>query len=379
MRQGFIHLLDLHYAFCKIPGSSQFYSLGRRRSTSSCAPFFTRLPYDIRALIYSHLTLDALPPLAPHFPNSIIGFASSCRQAQQEIDELASCQLQAFLSRFKTTTTIDATITRDPKSRRNIIVTLPYSACESWNNETQWKPNILIGLHPLFAQPFDLIRIHFTRISSSASPSHSNPWENRHFTQSLHTLLSYIAFMISCINVFDTSRTDCLIRAKKNIETQGKHDEERGITIKYPSASVVAKRICLSYDFRPRFTFVRFQGKTRKSNNVFLSGTLHQIKTIHVCKTKCPGPFERLMRSCVQAYKALGPAPPPLLINAARYTLCDGSGAVGEVGLVSPTRWDMTWDYGFMDSLMWEEWRMKFQVVECRGLGGEIGVSGGKG
>jgi hypothetical protein len=77
---------------------------------------FTRLPYDVRAIIYSHLVPEGLPPLVPHFPTSLLGFVGSCRQAKQEMEELASNQLQRFLTRFKTDTSITATITRDTKN-----------------------------------------------------------------------------------------------------------------------------------------------------------------------------------------------------------------------------------------------------------------------
>ena len=345
---------------------------------SSPTAFFTRLPYDIRAIIYSYLAPEILPPLSPRFPTSIIGFVGSCRQAQQEIEEVASDHLQGFLSRFKTNNTISATITRDAKNPKCVIITLPFSACVSWTNEARWKPNVLISLHPLFAQPFDLVRIYFSPNSSIESPIH-NTAKHRQFDNSLHSLLSAIVSMISRINVFHTSQTVYPSRLMQHLEMQRDRDAREATGPKYYSAPIVARRICLSYDFRPRSTLVRFPGKHRRSDNVVLTGTLHQIKTTFVCRTKRPSALERLTLSCVQAYKAWGPAPALRLHNAACYTLSDASRAIGEVGLVSPSRWDLTWDYHYMEQLMWEQWRTKVERVKCRGLGGEIGISRGKG
>lgn len=136
--------------------------------------FFNQLPYVIRAIIYENLEPDHLPPLAPRFKN--LGFLLSCRQAKQELEEVAYERLGRFLRDFKRTTAIQAEIQHEDDDLRCITVQLPYTAFgkSGWATERlrlMWKREVLSGLHQLFVQYFNVVRIHI--VGNSRPTTHT--------------------------------------------------------------------------------------------------------------------------------------------------------------------------------------------------------------
>jgi hypothetical protein len=122
--------------------------------------FFTRFPFEIRAIVYSYLDLGDLPPLTPGFPSSIIGFISSCQQAKLELKEVASQQLQKYLAdfdkSFRDSTGIE-TKTTNYSGNSDICLVLPMTAFE---HPPYWDIAVLSGLHRIFSKYFDTVRIH---------------------------------------------------------------------------------------------------------------------------------------------------------------------------------------------------------------------------
>jgi hypothetical protein len=282
-----------------------------RIDPESCKPhrncFFTRLPYDIRTIIYFYLESDDLSPLAPD-PHCV-NFLLSCRAAKQEIDELSSRRHAPFYAFFKETTGVELQIRNDQHSPRSLIATLPFTAFKnsgSSSRRLEWKREIIIALHPLLSQSLNSIRIHIAS-EPSTSLSSLSLLERAQVEMGVHSLLRDVGFMLARIQRThqdpDTWPADNL-----KLETIFGYAQD-GESALYPSAKVKVKRICISWDLRGNEKDVEMQ----------LNGKLHHAQKV--------------------TEKADELLDPHYLPVAMFYHLRDTERIAGEMGLVSANRW----------------------------------------
>jgi hypothetical protein len=91
--------------------------------------FFSRLPYDIRAIIYVYLEDDKNLLALSRYDS--IGFMLSCRKAKEELNEDASRRLRYFLDEFARNTSLELKVQQckcDPQVVTVLILMLDGSA-----------------------------------------------------------------------------------------------------------------------------------------------------------------------------------------------------------------------------------------------------------
>jgi hypothetical protein len=290
-----------------------------------CHPlsFFTRLPYDTRAIIYSFLEPGLLPPFAPRFTS--LAFVLSCRQAKQELEEIAFLGLQKFLAHFERTALYPVKLRSEDTKLRSIVVEVSANAFSGagWDGEdisVAWKRDVLASVHPLFAQYFDVVRIHFCISSNSSEPPKFDTLADRgRFETAVHDLMRSISHTIKRVNL---SRDHANAGGEDfTLETICTYKMELE-----PTAHVNAKRIRLSWDLRMDVA----------SNNlpVVLNGKLHQAKctspddSVHDSSSTSSGRTPQLVEEWIGEPKL------PIF-----YYLHDQQHLIGEMGLQSQNRW----------------------------------------
>lgn len=279
-------------------------------------PFFERLPYDVRAIVYTYFEPGQPPPIAPGFQQTSSGFILSCRRAKEEIEEIPRMNVANLLREFKATfernTSLTIHIPAISRSStinqlRNVTVILPFTSLHFLRSSTcdyMWKREVLAGLHPLFALYFSKIRIHFS--GPENQPACATLLDRGKVEVSMHSLLRDVTYMLERVN---SKKTD---RANAVVETIFKFDAKRRSEA-YPSARVNAKQICLSWDL--------MEGEVQgKGDAVALNGKLHRNPE--------PGIHVNGGKAGAESF----------------YHLRDRERMVGEMGIVSNSRWALADD-----------------------------------
>ncbi|KAF2826899.1 hypothetical protein CC86DRAFT_381958 [Ophiobolus disseminans] len=215
--------------------------------------FFGRLPYDIRAIVYQYLEPDQSPPFSPNDAN--MGFLLSCRQAKQELSELAVQTVEDLVADFNNTAPRGAEINMRSGALRCIAVNVPFSALfgssKKGKMKRSWRQEVFASLHPLFAQYFEVVRIHITHGLSEFDTQQSleldTLYDRGHFEVDMHNLLRDISYMIQHVN----------------------SDRQRNTDL-FPTTYVKARRICLSWNLRTDVT--------SGDSPIIMNGKLHQAK-----------------------------------------------------------------------------------------------------
>ncbi|KAF1844853.1 uncharacterized protein K460DRAFT_99666 [Cucurbitaria berberidis CBS 394.84] len=282
--------------------------------------FFERLPYDVRASIYSYIEAGDLPPITRGFQPSASGFLISCRSAKQDLEEIAARSLGKFLREFKSTfeNTTDCTIQISdfPESStlaelRSLRITLPFTSfCPIKSSDWKyvWKREVLAGLHPLLRLYSDKIHLHFS--GPDNMPACKSLLDRGRVEVSMHSILRKIAIMLESLNRWKTG-TDSMAGIL-SVERIFKYEVGRQRDT-WINARVNAKRICLSWDLRDNV--LEENGQT-----ITLNGKLHRIQV-------------------------------PVIENGSEkkdaaifYHLRDEQRLVGEMGVVSDGRWELRED-----------------------------------
>jgi hypothetical protein len=300
--------------------------------------FFNRLPYDVRAIIYHYLEPETFPPFSPGFRQTTSGFVLSCREAKQDLEEIAAMHLAKYLSEFRVTVTSIPDFTLEisagelPKSMdnlRHITITLPFSAFECFHpcsGTVCWKREVLEGLHPLFAKYFDKVRIHFR--GQQNKPATQTLFDRGCVEVAMHHLLRDITYMIEHVNKGQAGETMAIFKYEAGQQNAA-----------YPRAHVKAKRICLSWDFRPEPTGTI-------SEQVILNGRMHSVRS------------SRLVTVGANSNR-------PLF-----YHLRNEQRIVGEMGIVSNSRWKLD-NEPIMNTLL-NGVSTRAEFCSSDGLGNEI-------
>jgi len=275
-----------------------------------------------------------------------LGFILSCRQAKHEIEELARERLASICTKIKNTSGVDVTIRCDPSNPRSVIVEVPHTAFDEFDASPQdanWKREVLVGLHPLFAHPFDTVHIHISSdgLPKSHDSTRSKPHEGFQLQLKAQALLCAIGSMIDHVNrgvplsVHASASRYCqslLDRLEQRFtQTPGKDLPP------YPTDEVKAKRICLSWDLRV----------SPMSDTVQLDGLLYHARRLTFLHIKPHyRPFDDTLHAIskwrdAQKLKKIKPLDPPNFNRAILYELADVDGLVGEIGIVSPLRWPL--------------------------------------
>jgi hypothetical protein len=306
-------------------------SLATAQTHPDCV--FNRLPYDVRFAVYSYLEPDLA--LAPH--KHCLAFILSCHQAKEEIEQLAHARLEQVCTVIEETSGVHAVIEIDPHNPRDITVELPCTAFDDFSTPgraAKWKRDVLVNLHPLFAHPFDMLRIHVATEHDSFSQAVRTDFESM-----IRLLVKDIGVMIDHVNWW-TRRLICPQKILDRIEQifDGHSDQ---ILSPYPSDKVDARRICISWDLRSRLN----------GSQVLLTGvTWHNPSTVACRCGRDRRPFEDTRASIARWRKArkereCNPLDPPNFVESICYQLQDIQHLVGEIGLVSTMRWPLSsWD-----------------------------------
>jgi hypothetical protein len=223
-------------------------------------PFFARLPYDVRAIVYAYLKHDKLPPFAPGLP--VLGFLLSCRQAHQEILEIilptAQERLAVYLAKFKVKSQIpEWDISTTQGNVCSITVSIPWDDfCTPDGLIKQGAQGTVKSMHPLFALYFDMVRIHVSGKDDGWSPSHDALRDRGRVDENMQRLLrDVVARMIDRQrDVGDVS-----------LESAEDLSEVR------PDLHVRTRRICISWDLR---------SGADSTQGIALNGELHHSRNI---------------------------------------------------------------------------------------------------
>jgi len=230
--------------------------------------FFERLSYDIRAVIYSYLEPDQFPPFSPRFQE--LGFLLSCRQAKTELEEVAFLRLEAFLERFRRAAPFPMVVKSDIENLRCVTVELPFGAFSGagWDGagmRVMWKREVLTALHQLFAQHFDMVRLHVCdRQNTGASLEKHTLLALGRVELAMHGLLRDIEYMIKRVNAHRDTADACIIMDTIFPYVLGERSRH------YPAEHVKASRISLTWDLRSNIT--------TSEAPVALNGKLHQAR-----------------------------------------------------------------------------------------------------
>jgi len=293
-------------------------------------------------IIYSYLQPGL--PLAPNI--NCLGFILSCRQAKDEIEELVRERLAGICTKIRNASGVEVTIRCDSASPRSVTVEVPHTAFNEFDaspQDAKWKREVLVGLHPLFAHPFDMVHIHISSdgLPESCISTHSKAPEEFQLQLKAQALLCAIGSMIDHVNrgvplsVHASASRYCgylLDRLEQRFtQTPGKDSSP------YPTDAVKAKRICLSWDLRV----------SPKSDTVQLNGLLYHASRLTFPHIKPHyRPFDDTLHAVsrwreAQRLKKIKPLDPPNFNRAILYELADVDGLVGEIGIVSPLRWPL--------------------------------------
>ncbi|KAF2826898.1 hypothetical protein CC86DRAFT_22178 [Ophiobolus disseminans] len=286
---------------------------------------FTRLPYDIRSIVYSYVD-----PGIPLVTNDLfLGFGLTCRQAKHEVEELACERLDAIRATIKNNSGVEVTLGRTTQHPRNIVVTLSYSAFENpdTSRQAKWKRAVLVGLHPLLSEHFDMLQIHLSRNGSSTSnvPAHDTLLERAQLQLIYRNILRDLGFMIDCVNWNYTPEE----REEKRCLLEGKLFEQIPANVSpYPSTGVRSKRICITWDLQT----------SPRSDRILLNGHLRSPVSLH-CQKRGPRSFRSGLKEDFFKGKSTKPDLRYCFEKGGFYSLHDKEYLVGEVGIVSPKRW----------------------------------------
>jgi hypothetical protein len=285
----------------------------RHTRSSSSTPFpFGRLPYDIRVIIYSYL--ENGQPLAPRF--ECLGFYLSCQQFKREIEEFSRDRLRSLFTRIENALSVEVAIKPGLDELRSITVVLPYAAFDDFGASSlrpKWKYEILRGLHPLLAYPFDTLHIEISsdpECDTRCAGHAVNVW------RTLRYLIGDLGLIVEFSNMCKF-RPRLINEALNELEKLFKANCAREVTL-YPT-KVKTRQICLSWDHQ-----------TSPRRPIQLSGRMIYSEEPHYT-SKRRWPFRKEKKT-----NPLSPANPPTAIV---YELCDAGWSVGEMGIVSPTRW----------------------------------------
>ncbi|KAH7071439.1 hypothetical protein BKA63DRAFT_72879 [Paraphoma chrysanthemicola] len=238
----------------------------RPAAAHQSSPFFTHLPYDIRHIVYTHLLASNEPLITPK--HACPEFILCCRQAKREIDELYTQSHRNFIADFETSTGVQIEVQHYPRTIKNVTILLPSTAFDEGHKRPfnpKWKRAVLVALHPLFAQRFNTVRIHILIDQTAGSRGgilfpDVKPYES-------HSLMRDLAIMIERVNrwhLFGSTISD--LQRREVLEEIFNHDSWENIPL-YPSAKVRAKRICLTWDSRPK-----------SCDEVRLGGWMHEAR-----------------------------------------------------------------------------------------------------
>jgi len=300
--------------------------------------FFNRLPYDIRFAVYSYLEPDLA--LAPH--KDCLGFIMSCHQAKEEIEDLARGNLGSICATIEELCGVRATIEIDPHNQRNITVGLPFAAFDDSSIpslDARWKRCILVNLHPLFAHPFDMMRIHVAgdygpnpNVAKHEATARSTELEctMRSLTRGIGTMIDHVNFFTQ-LDVYQQHGRQHYLERLEQIFSP--HPDKT--VPPYPTEVVRAKRICLTWDLRD----------TPGSSKAYIFGaTWHTISIFVHPGRRSFYHFDDTRASLARWRKAkkekkINPLDPPNLYESIYYHLHDAEYSMGEIGVASPTRW----------------------------------------
>lgn len=311
---------------------------GASGAGSSSIPFpFSRLPYDVRAIVYSYL--ETGQPLAPRF--ECLGFYLSCRQYRRDIEEFARDRLRRLCAKIENTLSVKVAIKRGLNELRSITVVLPYTAFDGLSSYPRWKREVLSSLHPLFAYPFDMLRVH---ISSEQCPTLSAQFK---YESTWRSLIQDLGSVIEYSNTYNHQAHSVNDRREKfeEIFEPGSTKDDTP----YPSAEVTARRICLSWDRRPSP-----RGDVQLSGRLIYADESYQRHAFRMEKNQDP----------------LNPANPQTAIV---YELRSAEYPIGEIGIVSSMRWPR---YEFGESSVTDMIRSfdlrRGTIVSSEGLGMQL-------
>jgi hypothetical protein len=284
----------------------------------SSSTFFSRLPYDVRMIIYSYL--ETGQPLAPRF--ECLGFYLSSQQSKREIEDFSRDRLRSLFATIENASGVKVAIKRGLDELRSITVVLPYTAFDNFyasSSQPKWKHEVLTGLHPLFAYPFDTLHIEISNeqrpISSIPKCETQDAWPD--VTGTLRFLIRDLGSIVEYSNTSNL-RAHLLNDGQNKVEKVFKPDGAKQVAMD-PSTNVKARRICLSWDHRP---FPR--GRIQLSGRI-----IYAEEPRHSRKGKWQ--TSRKEKSWI----------PANLQTTMVYELSDAGCSVGEMGIVSPMRWPL--------------------------------------
>jgi hypothetical protein len=338
--------------------------------TSRTRCFFD-LPYDIRAIIYSYLEPQNVPPLSPAFESG--GFMFSCRQAKQELEEMASKALKRFIESFKRSTGIEIRLSSTVGELKSVTIHLPFKAFSGrgWDGEgirVMWKREVMTGLHPLLAQHFDKVRIHISAdLDTQTWPEHESLSDRGRFEVTIHSLLRDIAYMIERVNRNppDWHSNNALMLDQIFGYEHGKKVEQ------YPTTHVNARRISLSWDLRDA---------TNPESPIVLNGRMHHLGLKSGNRSREPasllGPLA-VPANAIKAFLAKDEGERDLSSikltdyeNMLFYHLRDPRRLVGEMCIQSRQRWPPLEDWRFNELL--NAATTDLEYISSQGLGKRV-------
>jgi hypothetical protein len=281
------------------------------RPTSNTPSSFGRLPYDVRVIIYSYL--ENGQPLAPRF--ECLGFYLSCQQFKRDIEGFSRDRLRSLCARIKNSLSVEVDIKHGLDELRSITVVLPYTAFDDFgvsSSRPKWKYEILSGLHPLFAYPFDTLHIEI-----SSDPECGTLCAGHNVSRTLRYLIRDLGSIVEYSNTCKF-QPQSMNDAQNEVKELFKANCARDVTL-YPSTPIKSRRICLSWDHQPS-----------PRRPIQLSGTMiYSEEPHHTRKRRWP----------FQKEKMTDPLKPAKSQTAIVYKLSGAEWSVCEMGIVSPMRW----------------------------------------
>jgi hypothetical protein len=302
--------------------------------------FFSRLPYDIRAIIYVYLEDDKNLLALSRYDS--IGFMLSCRKAKEELNEDASRRLRYFLDEFARNTSLELKVQQCKCDPQVVTVQLPFAALNSLDShsDARWKRKVLVGLHPLLSQYLNTLRIHFV-CTEDCTPPHSTKIEKSKLEVNMHLILRHLGYMIDRVNVWHQFPPP---NDQRRLELE-QIFSEHAVT-PYPDDQVKVKRICISWDLRNLTP-----GEDEPST---LKGTMDHARIFRACqKGRRRRLFPETRAHVVYIKKMLKentfrPPDPYRWSLAMCYHLWDIEHLVGEMGIISPMRWQLGRTFAFL-------------------------------
>jgi hypothetical protein len=392
-------------------------------TTNTQGPFFNKLNFDIRRIIYDYL-YGGLPPVSLGTEeSSCMGLVLSCKQAHVELSEAASRHLILFIQEFSTRFRLkyDANITLYKpipvcggfSALRNITLSLPFSIFNFGNSRTLpptpisfrawedfWK------LH-LLRRPFD--KVTFI-VQDGDRPWHDTQTERNAIADAFRAQLEVITWYIcDDWHAYQKNLDSALLNKEKYgdgaypdskhcdrgperrhfrtaeqyriAQVQWKHLFERWGFMKYRaswpsrSARVCVKHICFAWNL------LNTKSSTASLDSIKMKGKKFTYTKEYAEKLRKYEEMRRLKYDNVWPH---------------RYEVMSADGLVGEMAIVSPRRWTMARDeylyfdqssfYNFVydefgdDSGIFKIWKqlLKEEDVQMLGVGGNLSTVRGK-